>query len=102
MLPMTSPASPFPTSIFAPVSTPASHVFELSIFVLIVTAVIFVVVSSLLVYVVIRFAAPAGDDQEPPQVYGSNQVELAWTVIPILIVLALFMASTRVIHDVQK
>jgi cytochrome c oxidase subunit 2 len=94
--------SSFPTSIFAPTSTPASQVFELSVFVMIVTAVIFVVVSGLLIYVVVRFAARTGDDQEPPQVYGSNQVELAWTVIPILIVLALFMAATRVIDDVQK
>ena len=40
----------------------------------------------------------ANDDREPPQVYGSNQVELAWTVIPVLIVVVLFMATARVIH----
>jgi len=34
-------------------------------------------------------------------VYGSNQVELAWTVIPILIVLVLFLATARVIHSIQ-
>jgi cytochrome c oxidase subunit 2 len=37
-----------------------------------------------------------------PQVYGSNQVDVAWTVIPILIVVALFMATARVIADIQK
>ena len=43
-----------------------------------------------------------GDDgREPPQVYGSNQVELAWTVIPVLIVLVLFLATARVIHSIQ-
>jgi len=42
------------------------------------------------------------DGREPPQVYGSNQVELAWTVIPVLIVVALFMATARVIGSVQK
>jgi cytochrome c oxidase subunit 2 len=92
----------FPTSILDPASTPASHIFELSVFVWIVTAVIFVVVSCLLIYVIVRFAARPGDDQEPPQVYGSNQVELSWTVIPILIVITLFMAATHVIDDVQK
>ena len=40
--------------------------------------------------------------REPPQVYGSNQVKLAWTVIPILIVVALFLATARVIAGVQK
>jgi cytochrome c oxidase subunit 2 len=34
-------------------------------------------------------------------VYGSNQIELAWTVIPILIVVVLFLATARVIHSIQ-
>ena len=71
-----------PTSIFSPVSSPADSIFGLSLFVLSVTAVIFVVVFSLLVYSVVRFRKRRDDDgREPPQVYGSNQVELAWTVI---------------------
>ena len=92
-----------PTSIFAPVSTPAEWIFGLSIFVLAVTAGIFVVVFTLLAYSVVRFRKRKHDDgREPPQVYGSNQVELAWTIIPILIVIALFMATARVIANVQR
>ena len=92
-----------PTNIFAPVSTPASSIFDLSLFVLAITAAIFAIVFGLLVYAVVRFRKRTNDDgQEPPQVYGSNQVELAWTVIPILIVVALFMATARVIASVQK
>jgi cytochrome c oxidase subunit 2 len=70
--------------------------------VLAVTATIFVVVFSLLVYTVVRFRKKTEDDQEPPQVYGSTQVELAWTVIPVLIVVALFMTTARVIASVQR
>src|ERR1700675_445835 len=92
-----------PTNIFAPVSTPAKSIFGLSIFVLAVTAAIFLVVFTLLAYCVVRFRKRANDDgREPPQVYGSNQVEIAWTVIPVLIVVALFMATARVIASVQK
>jgi cytochrome c oxidase subunit 2 len=101
----TDPAAPFmsPTNIFDPVSTPAKSIFGLSVFVLAVTAAIFVVVFSLLNYAVVKFRRRINDDgREPPQVYGSNQVELAWTVIPVLIVVALFMATARVIADVQK
>ena len=101
----TDPAAPSvsPTNIFAPVSTPAKSIFGLSVFVLAVTAAIFVVVFSLLTYAVVKFRRRINDDgREPPQVYGSNQVELAWTVIPVLIVVALFMATARVIADVQK
>src|ERR1700732_3236080 len=99
----TAAQSMSPTNIFAPVSTSAKSIFGLSIFVLAVTAAIFVVVFALLAYSVVKFRKRANDDgREPPQVYGSNQVELAWTVIPVLIVVALFMATARVIASVQN
>jgi cytochrome c oxidase subunit 2 len=92
-----------PTSIFSPASTPADSIFGLSLFVLAVTGVIFVVVFSLLAYSVVTFRKRKGDDgREPPQVYGSNQVELAWTVIPVLIVVTLFMATVRVLASIQN
>ncbi len=92
-----------PTSIFSPVSTPARSIFDLSIFVLVVAGAIFTVVVTLLVYSLVKFRTRRDDDaREPPQVYGSNQVELAWTVIPVLIVVGLFMATARVIADIQK
>ena len=90
------------TSIFAPESTPAKSIFDLSLFVLAITAVIFVVVFTLLVYSIVKFRGSAvNKDREPAQVYGSTQIELAWTVIPILIVVVLFLSTARVIHAVQ-
>ena len=97
-----TPSPLSPTNIFAPVSTPAHAIHGLSLFVLEVTAVIFVVVFSLLAYAVVKFRARDEDNREPPQVYGSNQIELAWTVIPVLIVVALLMAAARVIATIQK
>jgi len=89
-------------SIFAPASTPADAIHHLSLFVLTLCGAIFVVVSGLLLYAAVRFRrADADDNREPAQIYGSNQVELAWTVIPILIVVVLFLATARVIHAVQ-
>jgi cytochrome c oxidase subunit 2 len=98
------PAAPLsPTNIFSPVSTPSQWIFELSRFVLLVTGAIFIVVFSLLVYAVVKFRKRrASDAREPAQVYGSTQLELAWTVIPILIVVVLFLATSRVIADIQK
>src|SRR5271169_425027 len=63
-------------NIFKPESTPADSIFHLSMLVLTVTAVIFVVVFSLLVYSIAKGRRRSDDDgREPPQVYGSNQVE---------------------------
>jgi cytochrome c oxidase subunit 2 len=92
-----------PTNIFDPASTPADSIFGLSLFAIGIAAGIFAIVFSLLAYCVVRFRKRTNDDgREPAQIYGSNQVELAWTVIPVLIVAALFMATARVIVRVQK
>ncbi|MFY9688383.1 MAG: cytochrome c oxidase subunit II [Candidatus Acidiferrales bacterium] len=89
-------------NIFRPESTPADSIFHLSLLVLAITGLIFAVVFSLIVYSIVRYRRrDGGDHREPPQVYGSNQIELAWTVIPVLIVLVLFLATARVIHSVQ-
>jgi len=91
-----------PTNIFAPASTPADSIFSLSLFVSVTVAVIFISVFALLVYALFKYRNKDTDDlSEPPQIYGSTQVELAWTVIPILIVLVLALASARVIASVQ-
>ena len=99
---LTSPGGS-PTNIFAPVSTPAQSIFELSRFVLLVTAAVFIAVFSLLAYAVVKFRkGRAADLHEPAQVYGSTELELAWTVIPILIVVVLFLAAARVIASIQN
>ena len=50
-------AEPSQTSIFAPQSTPAKSIVNLSVFVLIITGIIFVVVCTLLVYSISKFRA---------------------------------------------
>lgn len=62
---------------------------------------IFIGVSSLLVYAIVKFRARKGDTTEPPQVFGSMQIELSWTIIPILIIVVLFLTTTRVLFSVQ-
>lgn len=90
-------------SIFAPASTPATEIYNLSLFALAITGGIFVVVAGLLVFVIIRFRdrPDRHDDREPAQIFGSNQIELAWTVIPVLIVVVLFLTTARMIFAIQ-
>ncbi len=93
------PATP---SIFSPASTPADSIYHLSLFVLAICLAIFLVVFALLAYAVVKFRRrPDDDGREPAQIYGSNQMELAWTVIPVLIVVVLFLATARVIHAIE-
>lgn len=86
------------TSIFDPAATPSQWIFSLSMFVLVITLVIFLIVAGLLIYALIRYRHRNLETyNEPAQIYGSNQIELAWTVIPALIVVMLFLTSARVI-----
>jgi cytochrome c oxidase subunit II len=81
------------TKLLAPVSTWVQPIFELSLFVLSITAAILIVGFALLAYSVVKFRRREDDGRFRSN--GSDQTGLAWTVIPILIVVALFSASDR-------
>lgn len=99
------PDAEWNTTVFVSKSPEAREIRRLSWLVVGITAGIFIVVEGLLVYAIIRYRRRRGEDEEdegePVQLYGSNPVELAWTVIPILIVVALCLATVRTIQNVQ-
>jgi cytochrome c oxidase subunit 2 len=90
-------------NIFDPQATPAESIYRLSLLVLAVCAALFLVVGGLLAFTIVRFRRRKTDDtHEPAQVYGSNRIEVAWTVIPILIVVVLTMATARAVVAIQN
>ena len=92
------------TDIFKPLASPAAAEKDIALLTIAITAIIFVVVGGLIVFTIARFRRRADDVDrvEPPQIYGSNQIEVAWTVIPILIVFVLIGISARVIAAVEN
>ncbi len=102
--PLAPQASPFsPTDIFDPAATPAHLIFGNAMFVLGLTGGIFLFVGGLMLWVVVRYRSrPSDDNTEPIQIYGSNQIELSWTVIPILLVFMLFLTTARVIFATES
>ncbi|MFN8641251.1 MAG: cytochrome c oxidase subunit II [Candidatus Binatia bacterium] len=97
-------AAPGPIpSMLDPLSPPAHDIHALSLLLFGICAAIFVVVAGVLTYAIARFRRrPDDDGAEPPQVYGSNQIELAWTVIPLLIVFVLFLVTTRTLIAIEN
>jgi len=103
MTSMLAAASDQVTNIFKPLSTPGDSINEVAFLTLAICGIIFLIVTGLLVYTTVRFRhRPQAVESEPPQIYGSNQIELAWTVIPILIVFVLILVTARTISDVQN
>ena len=58
-----------------------------------IAAVVFVVVSGLVIWSVVRYRRR--DDELPTQTHGNNRLELTWTVIPTVIVLFLFVVTIQ-------
>lgn len=92
------------SDMFQPLSRPAEMIHASSLVVLAITAGIFIVVTTLLVYVVWKFRrkGPEDDLKEPPQIYGSTHIELAWTVVPIIITVVLILVTSRTIGEIQN
>jgi cytochrome c oxidase subunit II len=89
-------------SIFDPVSPPAESIRSLSVLVLAITAFIFVVVEGILFYSLFRFRRlAAASTAEPPQVYGSMPIEIAWTAAPALVVFVLVLVTARSLWEVN-
>ena len=90
-------------NIFDPLSKPAEILNDTARLVLLICLMIFVIVAGLLLYSVWRYRRREGDDdtEEPSQVYGSNAIELAWTIPPILIVIVLVLITARTVGEIN-
>ncbi len=104
-------------SIFDPASPGAGAIRDLSILVFAITGLIFVVVEGVLFYTIFRFRRAAARQEvelapgvpgpgqptpEPPQVYGSKPIEIAWTAAPALIVFILVLVTARTLWEVDR
>lgn len=90
-------------SVFHPASRPAASIRDLFYLVFGITGAIFALVEGMLVYAAWRYRRrKAGNDPEPAQVYGSQPLEVAWTVAPLLIVFVLFLVVVRSVFEAQE
>jgi cytochrome c oxidase subunit 2 len=63
--------------------------------VLVMATVVFVVVEGLIVISAFRFRRRTKDTSEPTQVHGNTKAEIAWTILPALIVVTLFVMALQ-------
>ncbi len=81
-------------SILAPVSPKGRAEADLFWFILLITAGVFVLVETLLLYAVVRFRAR--DPQAiPPQIHGNNALEISWTTATALGLAVIFAMTWR-------
>jgi cytochrome c oxidase subunit 2 len=66
---------------------------------LVIAILIFLLVEGLLTVAILRYRRR--DDSLPPQVHGHRGLEIAWTVIPSLLVLGVFLLSMQTLGTVD-
>ena len=76
-----------------PQSPQARAIYDLAIVSTIIFALIFVIVTGAIIYAILRFRGRAGEP-DPKQIAGNRKVEIAWTIIPFLIVILPFSHDT--------
>ena len=84
----------------AGITDEAHKMHDLWIFTLIIATVVFVGVEAAILYCI--FAFRKKDDSLPPQTHGSTLIEVIWTTIPVVIVIALFSYAFIVLRDVEN
>jgi cytochrome c oxidase subunit II len=80
-----------------PASREAGRIDFVFWFVTIICIVIFAVVAAGILYAVVRFRAAPDDDSDGPPTHGHTGLEIAWTLIPTLLVVAIGVVSAIVL-----
>src|SRR5512139_588585 len=94
----TPPQSPSTLAPAGPNSAAIADVFNI---VLIIATVVFVVVEGLILFSALRFRRKSTDSSEPVQVHGNTKAEIAWTILPALIVVTLFVLALQTMQTLQ-
>ena len=89
----------FPYTTTDPVSDFGYYTQDLYALITYVVVVIFVLVSILLAVTLVRFKDD-GSEGNPEQIHGNVQMEIGWTLIPVLIVLTLIIPTISTIFKI--
>jgi len=80
-----------------PDSPQARSIFDLGIVAAIIFAIIFAIVAGIIVFALMRFRWREGEP-DPQQLAGNRKIEIVWTAIPCVIVMALFTLTARTMN----
>jgi cytochrome c oxidase subunit II len=86
-----------PYSTIAPQTGKADDIQWLYSIVFWASLVVFVLVQAAIVYTIVRFRRRS-EEERPEQIHGSKRLEIAWTIIPAVILLVIFIPTAQIIY----
>ena len=78
-----------PQSTFGAAGSVAEDQARLFEFIFWIAVVIFILVEGAVIYAAIRFRRRSDNDELPHQTHGNDKLEIAWTIIPALVLIAI-------------
>jgi cytochrome c oxidase subunit 2 len=84
-----------------PATDQAIQITDLYNAVFTIAAVVFVLVEGLIIWSVIRYRRKSTDRSLPAQTHGNFLLEIVWTLIPLITVVGIFVASIGVLNSVD-
>ena len=83
--------------VFHPDSPQARSIFDLGIVSGIIFLIIFAIVAGIIIFALMRFRWREGEP-DPHQFAGNKTIEIVWTAIPCMIIVALFVLTARTMN----
>lgn len=80
----------------------AEKPYDLFVVVFWVAVGIFILVEGAIVVISIRYRHRKGRDQIPPQIHGNTRLEIAWTILPALILAGIAVPTVTTIFDLAR
>ncbi len=102
MLPRLVSAETDPYTTIAPKSDRADDIQFLYKIVFWLALLVFIGVQMVIVWTVLRFRRRGDSDERPVQVHGNKTLEIAWTIIPAVILVAIFIPTVQVMFDADR
>ncbi len=94
ILPFPCPPLSTVLRVLNPKSSDAREIYDLGVVTALILGAIFIIVGGGIVFALMRFRWREGEP-DPTQLAGNKIVEIVWTLIPCVIVIALFMLTAR-------
>jgi cytochrome c oxidase subunit 2 len=84
-----------------PVTQQGQHIFDFYPVIFWIAVAVFILVEGLLIWIVLRYRRRPTDTELPAQTHGNNVLEVLWTLIPAIIVTALFAFTVDSLGKVE-
>ena len=83
-------------------STAAPKIDDLLNILIVLSSIVFAIVVVALFYALYKFRAKPGDESDGEPIHGNTRLEVAWTVVPTIIVLFLGGWSWKVLDEIEE